>query len=212
MTSTPFTRNYRDHSNNEGFQFEFFCDKCGSGFRSSFATNALGLASDLLKAAGSLFGGAVASAGWGADHVKDAFRGKAWDDAYAAAIAECKPHFHQCGRCGHWVCPDVCWSEGRGLCQSCAPDLQQEAAVVQAQVAVDQVREKARQTDQTAGMNMTDAHAAVCPHCSARVTSGGKFCEACGQPFVTTSACAKCKAPMSATAKFCGSCGAPRGP
>jgi len=117
MTSTPFTRNYRDHSNNEGFQFEFFCDKCGSGFRSSFATNALGLASDLLKAAGSLFGGAVASAGWGADHVKDAFRGKAWDDAYAAAIAECKPHFHQCGRCGHWVCPEVCWNQGRGLCR-----------------------------------------------------------------------------------------------
>ena len=136
MTSSTFTRNYRDHSNNEGFQFEFFCDKCGSGFRSPFATNALGLASDLLKAAGSLFGGAVASAGWGADHVKDAFRGKAWDDAYAAAIAECKPHFHQCGRCGHWVCPEVCWNQGRGLCLSCAPDLQQEAAVVQAQVAV----------------------------------------------------------------------------
>ena len=31
MPSAPFTRNYRDHSNNEGFQFEFFCDKCGSG-------------------------------------------------------------------------------------------------------------------------------------------------------------------------------------
>ena len=89
MTSTPFTRNYRDHSNNEGFQFEFFCDKCGSGFRSSFATNALGLASDLLKAAGSLFGGAVASAGWGADLVATlGLPGRLRDTSVSEAVLE----------------------------------------------------------------------------------------------------------------------------
>jgi hypothetical protein len=211
MPIAPFTRNYRDHSNNEGFQFEFFCDKCGSGFRSSFAANTLGLASDLLKAAGSIFGGALQSAGWGADHVKDAFRGKAWDDAFAAAIAECKPRFHQCGRCGHWVCPEVCWNGTRGLCLACAPDLQQEAAVAQAQVAVDQVREKAKQTDQTGGMDMAAAQTAVCPHCNARVASGAKFCEGCGQSLAAPAGCPRCHAPMSATARFCGACGSPRG-
>jgi hypothetical protein len=208
MASSPFTRNYTDHSNNEGFQFEFFCDKCGNGFRSSFAPNALGLASDLLKAAGSIFGGAVARAGWGADHVKDAFRGKAWDDAYSAAIAECKPRFRQCGRCGHWVCPEVCWNEGRGLCQSCAPDLQQEAAVAQAQTAVDQVRDQARRTDQTGGMNLTEAKTAACPHCGVRVATAGKFCESCGKPLSTQSTCAACHAQLSAGAHFCASCGA----
>jgi hypothetical protein len=210
MTTAPFTRNYSDHSNNDGFQFEFHCDKCGSGFRSSFTGNTLGIASDLLKAAGSIFGGAVASAGWGADHVKDAFRGKAWDDAYAAAIAECKPRFHQCGRCGHWVCPEVCWNPGRGMCLACAPDLQQEAAVAQAQVAVDQVREKARQTDQTDGMNMAQRQMAACPNCNARVAGGGKFCEACGKPFALKSTCAKCNGELSPTARFCASCGTPR--
>jgi hypothetical protein len=210
MTSTAFTRNYTDHSNGEGFQFEFFCDKCGSGFRSSFAPSKLGMASDLLKAAGSLFGGGFARAGWGADQVKDAFRGQAWDDAYASAIAECKPRFHQCGRCGHWVCPEVCWNESRGLCLSCAPDLQQEATVAQAEAAVEQVRERARQTDQTEGTNMAERQTAVCPHCHARVAGGGKFCESCGQSLAVRSNCAKCNAAMSASAKFCASCGTPR--
>lgn len=211
MTSAPFTRNYRDHSNNEGFQFEFFCDKCGSGFRSSFAPNKLGIATDLLRAAGSLFGGAVASAGWGAQHVKDAFRGPAWDEAYAAAIAECKPRFRQCGRCGHWVCPEVCWNEGRGLCLACAPNLQQEAAVAQVQVAVDQMREKARQTDQTEGINLAERQAAACPHCNARLTPGAKFCEGCGQALAQNTSCAHCHASMSPSAKFCAACGTPRG-
>ena len=210
MATQEFTRNYADHSNDMGFQFEFFCDKCGNGFRSSFAPSALGLASDLLKAAGSIFGGAVARAGWGADHVKDALRGKAWDDAYSAAIAECRPRFRQCGRCGHWVCPEVCWNEGRGLCQSCAPNLQQEAAVAQVQTAVEQVRDKARQTDQTGDMNMAEAKTAACPHCGARV-AGGKFCESCGQPLAAQQHCAKCQAELSAGAHFCASCGAPAG-
>jgi hypothetical protein len=97
------------------------------------------------------------------------------------------------------------------MCLSCAPDLQQEAVVAQAQVAVDQVREKARATDQTEGMNMAQHQLATCPHCNARVTGGGKFCEACGKPFVMKSTCAKCNAEMSATARFCASCGTPRG-
>lgn len=35
-----FTKNYSDLSTNQGFQFEFFCDKCGSGFRTKFKSGA----------------------------------------------------------------------------------------------------------------------------------------------------------------------------
>ena len=31
-----FTRNYNDLSTDAGFQFEFFCDCCGNGFKSTF--------------------------------------------------------------------------------------------------------------------------------------------------------------------------------
>ena len=32
----PFTGNYSDLSNNDGYQFEFRCERCGNGFRSGF--------------------------------------------------------------------------------------------------------------------------------------------------------------------------------
>src|SRR6185503_5458609 len=78
MATQTFTRNHRDHSNDTGFQFEFFCDKCGNGHRSSFQTSGMGVAASMLKAAGALFGGGMSRVGYGADHVKDALRGPAW--------------------------------------------------------------------------------------------------------------------------------------
>jgi hypothetical protein len=208
MAAIQFTRNYTDHSNDSGYQFEFFCDKCHNGYRSSFVTSKLGLASHLLKAAGSIFGGSLQNAGWGADQVKDALRGKAWDDAFAEAIAEMKPKFKQCTRCGKWVCPEVCWNASRNLCEECAPDLAEQAAAAQAQVAVEQVWTKARAVDQTEGMDLSAKKIANCPHCQAPVGTG-KFCPECGQPLIVKAACKKCGAEMSAGAKFCPECGQP---
>lgn len=209
-----FTRNYTDRSNDTGFQFEFHCDKCGNGHRSTFKTNKLGMAASLLKAAGSIFGGGLHNASWGADHVKDAFRGSAWDDAYKEAIEEIKPKFHQCTRCGKWVCPEVCWNAARGLCEECAPDLGEAAAAVQAQVAVEQIGEKARQHDQTGGLDMAAPKAiAACPHCHARVAAGTKFCAECGKPVAqaATKFCAECGGKIQPGAKFCPECGKPAG-
>lgn len=209
MAPQAFTRNYTDHSNDSGFQFEFHCDKCGSGFRSPFVANKIGMAAGFLKAAGSIFGGGLASAGWGADHVKDALRGKGWDDAYASAIAACKPKFHQCTRCGKWVCPDVCWNEKRSLCEECAPDLQEEAAAAQARAAAEQVWEKARATELATEVDLRQDQLAACPHCNARV-NGGKFCPSCGKGLQSKLSCGKCNAELAAGAKFCGDCGTPR--
>lgn len=209
MATVQFTRNYSDHSNDTGFQFEFHCDKCGNGYRSSFVANKLGVAASLLKAAGSLFGGGLSSAGWGADQVKDALRGKAWDDAFTAAIAEIKPRFQQCSRCGKWVCPEVCWNEKRSQCEECAPDLQEQAASIQAHVAVEQAWEKARQSDQAGGLNMAAQQVGSCPHCNGRV-EGGKFCPSCGKPLAVKAACAKCGTEFGSSAKFCPECGLAR--
>ena len=62
MTMIAFTRNYHDHSNNLGYQFEFFCDKCNNGHRSAFKANKVGMAGEFMRAAGSLFGGVFSSA------------------------------------------------------------------------------------------------------------------------------------------------------
>lgn len=212
MAPTPFTKNHTDHSNNSGYQFEFHCDKCGNGYRSTFQTSTLGVAAGLLKAAGSIFGGGrLSSAGWGADYVKDALRGPQWDAAFQQAVEELRPKFHQCTRCGKWVCPDVCWNETRQLCEACAPNLQEHAGAIQAQVAVEQAWEKARKADQTAGLDLAAEQSAACPKCKASLSAGAKFCSSCGTVVgkAAKGFCAECGAELAATAKFCPGCGKP---
>lgn len=205
-----FTQNYTDRSNDSGFQFEFHCDKCGNGHMSEFVTSKLGLANSVLRAAGSLFGGALGRAAYAGDHLKDALRGKAWDDAFGEAVAQGKQRFKHCTRCGKWVCPQACWNAQRGLCEGCAPDLAEEAASIQAQVAVEQTWEKARGSDQTGGADLKQQRTVACPHCNARV-EGGKFCNACGKSLSAKAACGGCGAQVPAKSKFCPECGTPRG-
>jgi len=211
-----FTKNYRDHSNDTGFQFEFFCDKCGNGHRSEFKTNKLGMAAQLVKAAGAFLGDY--RAGWGADHVKDAFRGGAWDDAFGEAIAECKPRFHQCTACGQWVCPEVCWNAARGLCEGCAPDLREQAARAQAEAAVVQVREQAMASDQVRGAvdvkRDVVASVAQCPKCQSALSPGARFCAGCGSAVAAQIAapgprfCSSCGGQLGPGVRFCSGCGA----
>ncbi|HWO22386.1 MAG TPA: zinc ribbon domain-containing protein [Kofleriaceae bacterium] len=214
MGATPFTRNYRDHSNDTGFQFEFFCDKCGNGHRSSFKASALGVGAKIAKGLGSLFGGSkMWAAGAAADHMKDGLRGGAWDDAFRKAIEEIRPKFHQCTRCGRWVCPDVCWNGERQLCEGCAPNLAEEGAHHQANIAAQQLAEKIRKVDHVADIDPAAPMLAQCPHCKSQLQPGAKFCAGCGKPVggaaAAKSFCAGCGAQLAAGAKFCGGCGQP---
>ena len=218
MAATPFTRNYTDHSNDTGYQFEFHCDKCGNGFRSSFEASTLGVGSRVAKGLGSLFGGnSLFSAGVAADHLKDGLRGKAWDAAFEKAIAEIKPRFHQCTRCGRWLCPEVCWNEARQLCEDCAPDLAEEAASAQAHAAAQQAADKIRAVDQTEGFDPRAEMLSSCPHCKARLQAGAKFCASCGKPVGQAAAaaqkkfCTGCGTQLPPAAKFCSGCGTAAG-
>ncbi|MEI6209019.1 MAG: zinc ribbon domain-containing protein [Desulfuromonadales bacterium] len=204
MAMIQLTKNYHDHSNNQGFQFEFLCDKCGNGYMSRFATNKMGVATGLLHAAGSFFGGAFGQAANAGDQLKDMMRGSARDDAFASAVEEARGHFKQCTRCGKWVCPQVCWNETKALCEECAPDLAAEAAAAQAQAAVEQVQQRARQVNHVADIDMRNDLVAQCPHCNARVQAG-KFCPECGKPLSSKVACGRCGATF--TGKFCPECG-----
>jgi hypothetical protein len=122
-------------------------------------------------------------------------------------VQECKPLFTQCRRCGTWVCREVCWNADKGLCKECAPLLAEELASAQANVARDQVYQKASEVDQTQGINVAIQSAARCPQCGA-ATTGGKFCPECGATLVAKTSCAQCNAPIPAGAKFCPECGA----
>jgi hypothetical protein len=153
------------------------------------------------------------AAGVAADHMKDGLRGGGWDDAFKKAIEEIKPKFHQCTRCGDWVCPEICWNGARQLCEKCAPDLAEEASAAQARIAADQAADKLRKVDQTEGFDPTAQMLASCPHCKGRLAAGAKFCAGCGKPVAQTAAqkkfCSGCGTQLAAGAKFCSGCGTP---
>jgi hypothetical protein len=55
MALIQFIRNHTDHSTDEGYQFEFFCDRCGNGFKSAFQASAVGMAGSALRTMSNLF-------------------------------------------------------------------------------------------------------------------------------------------------------------
>ena len=228
MAMIQFVSNYEDLSTDRGYQFKFHCDKCGNGFMSRYQASTLGTAGSLLRAAGDWFGGWASSAGNSAYEIQRSVGGKAHDEALQTAIAEGKEHFHQCSRCGRWVCPEVCWNANAGLCEGCAPDFQEEMAASHANAKTDAAREqlynRAREVDYASNMDMgaesyvkapalsaqnaSAATAAACSSCGADVGKA-KFCPECGTPTKPARpTCNGCGHQPEAPTKFCPECGA----
>jgi len=206
MALIQFTKNHHDHSTDKGFQFEFFCDRCGSGFMSGFKPSVTGYATSALRAAGDLFGGVFGRAGSSAYEIERAVQGSGHDKAFQEAVEEAKPNFRQCPKCARWACLTMCWNQKRGLCYECAPNIETEIAAAQAQATVEQMQEKVRAQDLTKDLDLTSEAAALCPSCGAR-TQGAKFCPECGKPLRPKNECPRCGTKFEAGAKFCPECG-----
>ena len=206
MALIQFTKNHSDHSTDKGYQFEFFCDRCGNGFMSEFKASVTGMATSALRAAGDLFGGVFGRAGAGSYEIQRAIAGPGHDKAFRETIEEAKPNFRQCPKCAKWVCAALCWNQKRGLCYDCAPSVETELAAAQAQATIEQIQEKVRQQDLTKDIDLSSEAAALCPHCGAR-TQGAKFCPECGKPLRPKNECPRCGTKVEAGGKFCPECG-----
>ena len=86
MGLIKFVRNYRDESTERGFQFEFFCDRCRSGYRTPFVASATGLASEALDVASGLLGGVFGTVADVGDRVHSAAWEKTHDKVFAQAM------------------------------------------------------------------------------------------------------------------------------
>jgi len=208
MATIPFTDNYTDLSSNRGYQFKFHCQKCGNGYMSTFKNNTLGAAAAAAGAVSSLLGGIFGRAAQGAEQLQSLVAGPQHDAALKEAVEEIRPLFKQCSRCGNWVCEPVCWNKKAGLCEGCAPDLDEEISAAQAQAAKNQVMEKVKDVDFVGQRNLAQVAAVNCPKCGAK-TQGGKFCPECGTTIAQKKKCGNCGAEAEGTPKFCPECGKP---
>jgi membrane protease subunit (stomatin/prohibitin family) len=172
----------------------------------SFKASAIGMASSAAQVAGSLFGGIFGSVSSSSYEIQRAIGGPAHDKALEAAVAEMKPKFKQCTRCGKWVCGEICWNAEQNLCEACAPNLDEAIASAQAEAARDQAFEKARGVDWLKDRDVGRKQAAACPSCGAH-TQGGRFCPECGANLSPSATCAKCGTRIEGHPKFCPECG-----
>lgn len=203
----PFTGNFSDLSNDDGYQFEFFCERCGNGYRSPFQTDLMSKGSGVLRAAGGLFGGLLGDMSNAADDMLDrGTNSAAKDKALREGVEAVRPHFKQCRACSNWVCIDVCWNTDIGQCLDCAPVVADELARAQAEAQVEQIKEKVKEVDWTSDLDLTTRAKVQCPSCGAAV-DGGKFCGECGGKLNPTVFCTECGNEVKAGAKFCGECG-----
>ena len=206
MARIEFTGNYEDLSTDKGYQFKFYCEKCGNGYMSSFKSSKIGMANSALQAAGSLLGGIFGRAADSAYEIQRAIGGPAHDAALREAVEEIRPLFKQCTRCGQWVCEPVCFNKKAMLCETCAPDLDEEIAAAQVDAAREQAFEKARNVDWLNARDIGQVSGAACRNCGAK-TGGAKFCPECGTPTAQKKTCHGCGTEIQGSPKFCPDCG-----
>lgn len=205
-----FVSNYHDLSNDKGFQFEFVCNRCGTGYRTEFKASLTGTVSSALDAANSIFGGLFGNAADLSERVRSASWKKAHDEALQGAVAELKPEFVQCPRCSTWVCRKSCWNTKRGLCKNCAPDLGVEMSAAQASKSVEEIWAHAAMAEEDKKLDTEHWRKtirATCPKCEAPLAVNAKFCPECGTQLKDTDVCGKCGGKLTPGAKFCPDCG-----
>ncbi len=213
MALIQFVQNYQDLSTDRGFQFKFHCDKCGNGYMTRFQTSTFGVAEAALGIASNLFGGIFNQAHNAEYEIQRAVGGKAHDAALAEAVTEGKTYFHQCGRCGHWVCPEVCWNGDAGMCEACAPKFEQEMAAAHAQAKVNAARAQLNEGGFEARTTWRGSTCARTPSCAPRAPA--PVAQPVNAPPQAPAAhgeghCGGCGATLAADVKFCPQCGAAR--
>lgn len=207
--SVPFTDNFADLSNTQGYQFEFRCERCGNGFRSAFQRDNMETGRSVLRTVGSFFGGTLRDLSNSADQWRydRATNSPAKDRALAAAVKEITPSFRQCRGCGDWMCHGQCWNEEIGQCLRCSPSVAEEISRAQASAQRDQIWDKAREKDWTSDLDLDTRAKVTCPGCGLKA-DGGKFCSSCGTSLALKVRCGGCGSESNKPgALFCSDCG-----
>lgn len=115
-TEIEFTDNYEDLSDESGFRFRFYCERCDNDYTTELQPFPRQEENGLLKVVGKIFTEAADS---GSDPIADDEEVQ-HEIALRSAVIKVREHFHQCPVCGEWVC-DHCWNRAMLMCEKCAP-------------------------------------------------------------------------------------------
>ena len=215
MTKIEFTSNYDDLSTDEGFQFEFKCDRCGTGYRTAFQPYVIGKISGALDTASGLFGGVFSKAATLGERARSATWEREQDLAFIRATEEVKGDFIQCPRCSSWVCREKCWNTSKGLCKNCSPDLGVEMAAAQSSRTVEEIWAHSRMAEDDREMlkekSWREGVRATCPSCGVALPEKVKFCPECGAKILQVVFCKECGTKLENGTKFCPECGTKTG-
>ena len=213
MGEMQFSKNFNDlseqHGVAAGFQFEFYCERCGDTWRSEFVPFRSAQTAGWIGKAAGLFGGLLGDAGSAVEGLAQSGWGEAHGKEFQKAVEQAKRHFHRCAKCSGYFC-GRCWNAAKGLCLECAPNVEAEIEAARAQGEVEGAVETAIEEGRARGRQakIKKDRQLVCPNCQAE-TNGAKFCPECGQPLAAKRFCAECGAEIGAQAKFCPECGKP---
>lgn len=204
MGEIRYSDNHRDVSTNSGFQWEFYCERCGESWRSPFDRYAAGTLEGVLGAAEGLLGGLFGSARRAVSELSSGGYSMAKDAALERAVVASRQHFHRCPRCSNNFCDD-CWNPDEGTCIGCVPRLEAEVASINREAKIYKAREVAFERATISDAEL-QARVVTCPSCAAPVGQA-KFCPECGKPVSLTRQCGGCAAAVPSSAKFCPECG-----
>src|SRR2546421_9890238 len=147
----PFTGNVLDLCNENGFQWEFTCDRCRNGFRSPFAQNVASRGRGVLRMAGEWFGGKLETFSQGVEDFNQyGYIGEesaTKDQFFAKAVENVRPNFRQCRGCGGWACAQLCSANHVGQCMAGSPLATEEVGKAQADARGHQLGEPAVQQE-----------------------------------------------------------------
>lgn len=116
-TAIEFTDNFEDLSDENGFRFRFYCERCDSDYTSDLQPFQRDEEDNgLLKIVGRIFAEPAEN---GCDLTTDEEEIQR-ESALRTAVTQVRERFHECPVCGEWVC-DVCWNRAMLLCEKCAP-------------------------------------------------------------------------------------------
>lgn len=188
--------NYRDLSTGgsdfgAGFQYEFFCTRCGRKWKSPFQPYRMGQVAGLLSRFSFLIPNMRTATRTTGNFAEMGSRG-ARDKAFEKAREEAQKLYVECGGCKQGVCMD-CFDERADTCLGCQ----------------DREREQAEADKRRQVLASEDAPAtgAACPNCRTAM-AGGRFCPECGFDMASThKSCPACAALIPRASRFCTDCG-----